>query len=146
MFTVIRKMSKIILRYFSETRISKFWAVSCQLGFWVTEKVLIWPKNYFSRLNSHLVLRWISGYSDYDVFKENDKGSHGYEIDVKNNSNSTSVKHVFQNFEPFLASWVFELQKKSLYDLKTISLQNLRWVSTQRWILCWFQNCWGKCE
>ncbi len=34
---------KVILRHFCKTRFSKFWAVSCELGF----EVSIWPKNFF---------------------------------------------------------------------------------------------------
>jgi hypothetical protein len=35
------------------------------------------------------------------------------------------VKHVFQNFEPFLANRALKFKKKCYYDLKTFSSQNL---------------------
>jgi hypothetical protein len=42
------------------------------------------------------------GYSDYDVFLENDEGSRVFRC--KKLFSDTFVKHVFQNFEPFLAN------------------------------------------
>jgi hypothetical protein len=51
------------------------------------------------------------GYSDYDVFLENDRGSWVYWrkklfLDI-------FVKHVFQNFEPFLANRASKFQKSA---------------------------------
>jgi hypothetical protein len=42
------------------------------------------------------------GYSDYVFFKGNYRGSRVY--CCKNSFQDTSVKHVFKNFEPFLAT------------------------------------------
>ncbi len=51
------------------------------------------------------------GYSDDDVFWKM-IGFHGY-IDVNHNSKGTFVKHIFQNFELFLANSVLKFQESS---------------------------------
>ncbi len=54
---------------------------------------------------------YIIEYSDYDVFLENDEGSRVYRR--KKLFQDTFVKHVFQNFEPFLANRALKFQKSA---------------------------------
>jgi hypothetical protein len=51
------------------------------------------------------------GYSDYDDFSENDEGSRVYRC--KKLFQDTFVKHIFQNFEPFLANRALKFQKSA---------------------------------
>ncbi len=51
------------------------------------------------------------GYSDFDVFKENERGSHVYRC--KSNSKNLS-KNIFQNFETFLANRALKFQKSAI--------------------------------
>jgi hypothetical protein len=51
------------------------------------------------------------GYSDYDVFLENDEGSRIY--GCKKLFQDPFVKHVFQKFEPFLANRALKFQKSA---------------------------------
>jgi hypothetical protein len=51
------------------------------------------------------------GYSDYDVFIEIDEGSRVYRC--KKLFYDTFVKHVFQNFEPFLANRALKFEKSA---------------------------------
>ncbi len=54
---------------------------------------------------------YILGYSDYDVFLENEEGSRVYWC--KKLFSDTFVKQLFQNFEPFLANRALKFQKSA---------------------------------
>ncbi len=51
------------------------------------------------------------GYSDFDVFVENDSGSRVYRC--KKPKTLLCVNHVFQNFEPFLANRALKFPKSA---------------------------------